>query len=228
MTFLGNHTLPICFSKKDLHALIPSSAIALNGRIQRAIKSKKMLKLKNGFYITAERYIQESDKIKLTECISSQLYRPSYISLVYVLEKHHILHLADRPTLITSITTKNTSTFKNFCGSFLYSNVKPSIYFGFEEVIFRENTYHIATKAKALFDYLYLNSELDCRNEKHLYHQLFKDSQFQWNNFSEEDFKQFDSYVWRSNSFKMMTIRRVIESYFEGKKFDMWAKAILS
>lgn len=178
--------------------------------------------------MAAEKYIQEPDKPKLTEFIASQLYRPSYISLEYVLEKHGIIAKVDGPIRITSITTKNTSNLENFAGYYEYTNIKTSIYFGFEKVAFRDSTYHIATKAKALFDYIYLNAELNCRNEKHLYNQLFKDSIYRWENFSEEDFKQFDSYVWKSNSRKMMKIREVMERYFEGKKFDMWAKAILS
>lgn len=105
--------------------------------------------------------------------------------------------------------------------------MKPSIYCGYEEVKFRQYTYRIATKAKALFDYLYLQSELDCRNEKHLQRQLFEESDIQWQNFSEEDFAQFDRYVWGSNSFKMMKVRRIIERHFDGKKFDRWAKELL-
>ncbi|MCX6733831.1 MAG: hypothetical protein NTX63_03375 [Candidatus Peregrinibacteria bacterium] len=228
MSFLGRHSLPICFSKHELRALSPGTPMMLNGRIQRALKSGKLLKLKKGMYVVAENYIQESDKTKLTEFVASQLYRPSYISLEYVLEKHGMLTRADGPILITSITTKNTSNFKNFAGNYTYRNVKPSIYFGFEKVIFRDNAYHIATKAKALFDHLYLNAKLDCRNGKRLYNQIFKEAAYRWENFSEEDFRQFDSYVWKSNSRKMMKIREVIEKYFDGKKFDMWAKAILS
>lgn len=228
MSFPGSHNLPICFSKQELHVLSPGSPIMLNGRIQRAIKSNKLLKLKKGMYIAAENYIQEPDKTKLAEFIASQLYKPSYISLEYVLEKHSIVTRTSGPTLITSITTKNTNNFENFAGYFTYKNIKTSIYFGFEKVIFRDSAYHIATKAKALFDYFYLNAELDIRNEKHLYNQLFRESTYRWENFSEEDFKQFDNYVWKSNSRKMMKIREVIEKYFEGKKFDMWAKAILS
>ncbi len=173
-------------------------------------------------------YLQESDKTKLTEYIASQLYQPSYISLEYVLEKHHLLFPKDVNSAVTSLTTKTNRAFTNFSGTFAYSNIKPSIYFGYEKATFHKDTYHIATKAKALFDYLYLNSNLNYRNQKYLHHQLFNEQSIQWHNFSEDDFEQFETYVWKSNSKKMMTIREVIDRYFQGKKFDRWAKSILA
>lgn len=210
-----------CFTKEDLNG----TPRARKDHIQRALDRHDILHLKNGLYIETSSYLNEPDKTKLAEYIASQLYAPSYISLEYVLMKYHLLfRVENAPLILTSITSKTTRTFTNFAGNFTYSHVKPSIYFGFEEV----RTYRIATKAKALFDYFYLNVDLDCRNEKHLRHQLFEESPLQWSNFSEEDFIQFDRYVWDSNSFKMMTIRRVMERYFEGKKFDRWAKALLA
>lgn len=196
--------------------------------IQRALDRGGILHLKNGLYITASSYLNEPDKTKLTEYMASRLYAPSYISLQYVLEKHHLLFRTENdPPVVTSITSKTTRAFTNFAGNFSYSHVKPSIYFGFEEATFYNQIYRVATKAKALFDYFYLSADLDCRNEKRLKHQLFEESPLQWSNFSEEDFVKFDRYVWDSNSFKMMTVRRVIGRYFEGKKFDKWAKALL-
>lgn len=132
------------------------------------------------------------------------------------------------PPNLTLITKKQTKLYKNFVGNFIYKNIKTSCYFGFEEAKFRDQTYLVATKAKALFDYLYLRPEFGPRNEKYLSNQLFQKSKLQWENFSEEDFKQFDSYVWKSNSFKMMRLLRVIEQYFENKKFDAWKKELLS
>jgi len=217
----------LIFTKKDVVALFDGNLQTRNSRLQRARQHGKLLPLKKGLFIDATTYLQQPDKFKLTEYIASQMCQPSYISLEYVLEKYHLLFPRSEPSPITSITTKTTRSFTNFAGSFTYSNVKPSIYFGFEEVDFQGQKYHIATKAKALFDYFYMDSTLDYRNEKHLKHQLFEELDIQWANFSEEDFAQFDGYVWKSNSFKMMKIRRMIETRFEGKKFDRFAKELL-
>lgn len=223
----------ICFTKHELFLRFceasPSRSMAtFNSLIQRALKRRELLQLKKGLYITMAVYLQELDKRKLSEYIASQLYEPSYISLEYVLEKHHLLFRDEAAGSITSITTKTGRTFTNFSGSYVYSNVKSSIYFGFEEVDFHGQKYHIATKAKALFDYFYMDSTLDYRNEKHLRHQLFEELHIQWANFSEKDFQKFNSYVWGLHSFKMMAIRRVMERYFEGKKLNGFAKVLLA
>lgn len=218
------HNNLICFTKQDLAADFVGSLNTLNDRIQRGLKSGKILKLKNGLYIEALDYFNEVNKSKLAEFLATRIYSPSYVSLEYALHKHHLL-FSDFP--VTSITTKTNRLFSNSLGTFKYSNIKQSLYFGFEEILFRGNKYYLATKAKALFDYLYLKSDLQRRNSKKMKYQLFEESGIQWANFSEEDFKEFDKYVWQSNSKKMMNIWRILDDYYAGKKFDSWAKQLL-
>lgn len=227
MTFLPtNIDLPLCFNKQHIFSRISLSRDALDGRIHRALQRKEILQLKNGLYIKATDYIQEPDKEKLTEFIASEICQHSYISLAYVLQKHRMLpSIPSAP--ITSVTTRTTRTIKNFAGNYTYSNIKPLLYNNSKKASFHTYTYPIASKAKALFDYLYLDSSLDRRNGKHLQHQLFQESSLQWENFSEEDFKEFDHYVWPSNSAKMMNIWHIIHSHFERKKIDIWAKELL-
>lgn len=227
MTFLDDNILPLFFKKNELFSHFPGTSNALDAQTKRAIKSGKLLQLKNGLYMMSVTYIHESDKIKLAEFIASQLYKPSYISLEYALEKYYLLPDKSVKT-VTSITRKTTRIFTNFLGDFTYSNIKPLLYSGFEEVFFHGHTFYMATKGKALFDYLYLNSDLDYRNLKHLDRQLFNESPIQWENFSEVDFEEFDPFVWKSNSAKMMKIWHVLRDYLDKKNFDLWAKEILS
>ncbi|MCX6734045.1 MAG: hypothetical protein NTX63_04535 [Candidatus Peregrinibacteria bacterium] len=198
-----------------------------HGRIRRALKNNSLLLLRKGLYVTTSSYLHESNRITLVEFIASKLRTESYISLEYVLEKFKIL-MPRSVRSITSITRGQTSTFENFAGHFVYKNIKPSCYFGYEEVKFRDQIYHIATKAKALFDYLYLMPEFGSRSQKFLRVQLFEKSSLQWENFSEEDFALFESCVWKSNSFKMMRLRQAIGEYFESKKFDEWRRQLLA
>lgn len=214
----------ICFTKMDLLAKFSCTKNTLDGRIKRAFKQGKLSQLKKGLYITTNNYLHEPRKIKFTEYLASKIYQPSYISLEYILEKHNLL--AKEPKTITSITTKTTRTFNNFSGTYRYANIKASFYVGFEEHTFHGDTYHMATKAKAMFDYLYLNTTLKRRNIKHLRHQLLEELGIQWQNFSEEDFKEFDRHVWESNSHKMMRILQVVNEYFENKKFETWRKKL--
>lgn len=217
----------ICITKQDIMSRFQLSREAAHARIKRALKNGSLLLLKRGLYLNANTYLHESDRIGLTEFIASGLQPDSYISLEYVLQKHQMLSFPPTQN-ITAVTTGQTRHYKNFAGNFVYKNIKLACYFGFKEAKFCDQTYLIATKAKALFDYLYLRPEFGPRNEKYLHRQLFQESPIRWENFSEEDFKQFDGYVWQSNSFKMMRLRRVIERYFENKKFDKWSKELLS
>lgn len=203
------------------------SPAAAHARIKRALKNGSLLLLKRGLYLNVNAYLHESDQADLFEFIASRLHQDSYISLEYVLQKHQMI-LTSALKSITSITLKQTYCYKNFAGKFIYKNIKPACYFGFKKTKFRNRTYLIATRAKALFDYLYLRPEFGSRNEKYLHRQLFQKSPLKWENFSEEDFKEFDGYVWKSNSFKMMRLNRVIERYFENKRFDTWSKELLS
>ena len=210
-----------CFTKQDI--IFDGSRKSLDERIWRALKQYRILQLKKGFYITNFFYFHEPDKIKLQEFIASRIRHTSYLSLEYVLQKYHLL---DGKYPITSISVKTNYSYQNFFGLFQYANLKKSLYNGFTEANFHAEKYHIATKAKALFDYLYLNSDLH-RSLKYLKHQLMEKSGIQWDNFSQEDFNEFDQYVWKSNSKKMMRILHIISNHFEEKKFDSWAKKLL-
>lgn len=217
----------ICVTKEDVMSEFHLSSQAARGRIKRALKNNSLLLLRKGLYVTASSYFHESNKGALVEFIASKLRMKSYISLEYVLEGFNVLPPRSVRS-VTSITGGQTSTYENFVGNFVYRNIKPSCYFGFEEVKFHDQIYHVATKTKALFDYLYLRPEFGSRSEKNLRAQLFEKSSLQWENFFEKDFELFESYVWKSNSFKMMRLRRVIEGYFESKKFDVWRRQLLA
>lgn len=227
----GFESLPF-FTKKDLFSTFLKSQYAMDVSVKRALKSRRLMQLKKGLYVTSKFYLDESDKIGLTEFISSELYSPSYISLEYALKKYNLLN--GFPDFVTCIAIKTSRSFKNFLGIFRYSNIKPSLFFGFQKVSFIQDSvkdsvvckYNIATKAKALFDYLYLKPGLRCKM-KYLKQQLFKNLGINWGNFSRQDFKEFDQYVWKSNSKKMMKILRIINEYFSSKEFDRWANELL-
>ncbi len=225
---------PHCFTKKYLISKFVGKLETLNSSIRRALKNKKLLQLKNGLYVSTSSYLNKPDKIKFAEFIASQLYAPSYLSLEYVLQKHHLLFPDQNQSKITCISTKTNRKFINFAGTFSYSRIKKSFYFGFEKIPYKtaknetlkKHFYYVATKAKALFDYLYLKPDLRYRNLRKLKHQIFIESGILWANFSEEDFKEFDKFVWKSNCKKMMAVLRVLSEYFEGKEFDRWAKKL--
>ncbi len=230
MTLSRRTDVPICFTTREFFSLFQEPERTLKGRIEQALKKNRFLSLKKGLYLLSDTYLHEPDKTQLTEYIASQIYSPSYLSLEYILEKHGLL-LPSQNRPITCITTKTTRTFTNLISTFTYSNIKSAVFFDFEERTYQGQIYHVATKAKALFDYLYLKSDMPRRNEKRLKHWLTQESGIQWANFSQEDCKDFNRYVWKSNSFKMMKILRILDQHVNKEKsdrdFDAWAKQLL-
>lgn len=220
MTKSSGNKLPICFTREEARRQLGGTLVALDSWIKRALKRDELVLVKKGLYMSSHTYLHETDKTKLTELLAGQLCQPSYISLEYVLEKHNLLSRPSTPTAITSITTKSGRTFTNISGTFRYASIKPSLFLGFHEESLRDMSYRVATKTKALYDYLYLNSALARRNARQLKHQLFKELPIQWNNFTEKDFKEFDRYVWKSNSKKMISIWSILKSHFDKKKMD--------
>ena len=84
----------------------------------------------------------------------SVLETPSYLSLDYVLHEHNML--TEIPRNITAVGLRKTAHFSNDLGNFIYHKVKEELFLGFK--VAKKGNFSIlkATKAKALFDFLYL------------------------------------------------------------------------
>lgn len=120
-------------------------------------KSGKLIRLKKGLYAT-RKFVDSAEKANILsayqEFLANTLCSPSYLSLEYVLYGHNVL--TEIPRNFTSIAKDKTAGFSNKLGSFFYHKMKNQLFCGFN--IIKKNKFTIlkATKAKALFDYLYL------------------------------------------------------------------------
>ena len=132
--------------------------------LSRFEKKEKVFRLKKGLYVSRN-FIDKIEKkgefSSYLEFLANILYSPSYLSLEYVLNKFNAL--TEAPFNFTSISRKKTAHFSNKFGNFFYHKIKAQLFCGFE--IKKKGNFTIceATKAKALFDFLYLrkNSILD-------------------------------------------------------------------
>lgn len=173
----------------------------------RYVKSGKLLRLKKGLYVASE-YIETLEKenkiSSYTEFLSNVLYQPSYLSLEYVLYEHNIL--TEIPVHFTLITQKKTASFTNHFGSFIYHKVKEPLFTGF--TLGRENEFFIkkATKAKALFDYLYLRKNIITNPD------AFRELRLNKINIHADVLKEFDQYAALEGSKKMKEISRYLAS----------------
>jgi len=146
------------FSLDDL-ASMEKDKNYLKTLLSRYKKSGKTIRLKKGIYV-AKTYIDGIEKAGFitdyAEFLTGTLY-PSYLSLDYILHKYNII--TEMPVNFTAITKKKTTSFVNEFGKFVYHNVKPSLFCGYETIKKGDFSIFKATKTKALFDFLYLRKD---------------------------------------------------------------------
>ena len=124
-----------------------------NQNIKNWLNKGKLIALKKGLYIFRKYYEQELDKTSYQEFLANQIYFPSYLSKEYILQKYNIL--TEAVFIFTSVSLNGSRNFRNKLGTFNYVKIKKELFLGFQEKKYFNNKIYIASKAKALFDYLY-------------------------------------------------------------------------
>lgn len=190
------------FNKKTAEFLIGKKGRNLDKKISQLKKKDYLRNLKKGLYVTTH-FIDQVDKASFVEYIANILRYPSYLSLEYVLAKEGII--PEGVNVITSVTLKSPRVFTNFLGTFLYRNIKPSLFFGFKEKLFADKKIFVASKAKALFDFLYLKKMANLKQE------ILKDLRLNWEVFGPSDWQDFKKFVFTSGSFKMKKIYQILK-----------------
>lgn len=196
------------FDLNDLLSVEPNK-IYLKILFSRYEKSNKVIRLKKGMYVTKD-YLDEIEKEGLfsfyTEFIANILYQPSYLSLDYVLYQNNLL--TEIPLNFTCVTTNKTTSFSNKVGNFFYHKIKDKLFCDF--MILKEENFTIfkATKAKALFDYLYLRKN-ELINKKSI-----EELRLNIKNVSTNELKELKKYIDLEGSKKMKEIYGIIEANF--------------
>lgn len=151
--------------KSDLKNLEKSPS-ALDNNIKYWLKTGRLIKLKNGVYVTAGKWSGEDDKDGYLEYIANQLLAPSYVSLEYVLSKYQLL--TEAQTAITSVALKSGRRFASKVGVFDYASISERLFTGYETEKFKNAYVNIATKEKAFFDFMYFRFIQKEPNEKNI------------------------------------------------------------
>lgn len=140
------------FTKETLRQLEPNQD-ALNFNIRSWLKSKKIISLKKGLYLLRERWEKEPDKQGFLEFLANKVYQPSYLSGESVMNRYGLLTEAVYGN--SSVTTAKTKIFRNELGLFSYYSIAPRLYCGYQVSRFYSAPVLIASKTKAVFDFLY-------------------------------------------------------------------------
>jgi predicted transcriptional regulator of viral defense system len=172
----------------------------------RAEKKGLLIRLKKGVYSSSS-FMQKAknyDGGEFAEFVANVIYEPSYLSFEYVLDKHGML--TESPKKITSATLKKTSSTNNPLGSFYYHHLRPALFTGFGITRAGELVIARATKAKALFDFLYMRKDI-IPDESSI-----RELRLNLDVFSVADKREFSKYIRLEGSEKMEKIERMVFS----------------
>jgi len=197
----------LVFNKNVLRPLEKNSS-TLSANINYWLKQKKIIGLKNGWYISADKYRQAADKDGYLEYIANQLIVPSYLSAEYVLAKYQIL--SEPVNALTSMTTKIGREIINDLGAFRYYSLTPRLFFDYKIGSYRGAPIFEAEKAKALFDFLYLRF----LRQRPINASALADLRFNWENISAADFKKAEGYLKLVKSRRLLSLFSIIKEQY--------------
>ncbi len=149
---------------------------------------KRLLPLKRGFYVSADFLEKGDNSLYYPRFLAAKMVEPSYLSREFALQEYQAL--TDVVYGYTAITTANTRTIKNKFGTFNYSSIKPELFCGFEKKKYGDLVWYEATKAKALFDFLYFKF----RKIKKISAENVSELRINLDVFEKKDWKEFERY----------------------------------
>ena len=118
-------------------------------------KTGKLTQLKRGFYVFAEFLKQRDNSRYYPRFLATKMIEPSYLSMETILQDYQMF--TDVVYGYSVVTIKKTSKVKNSFGVFNYQSIKEGLFTGFKEESYGRMKWYVASKAKALFDYIYFN-----------------------------------------------------------------------
>jgi predicted transcriptional regulator of viral defense system len=128
-----------------------SDSMPIKVQVSRWTKSGKLIQLRRGYYLLSDEY----RKVDVYEPhVASVLEKPSYISLEKAFEYYGLI--PESVNVYTSVTTKRQGRFVSAAGVFEYRHIQPSLFWGYDTVIFNKQPAFFAYPEKALLDYFYL------------------------------------------------------------------------
>lgn len=186
-------------TKIELSLLLKKKRKNLDKKVSQLMRNEVLIPLKRGLYTSRIFYLKNKENIE--EYLSNIIYYPSYLSLEYVLAKEGII--PEAVFSYTCVTLKTTRRFVNKLGQFSYKKIKEKLFTGFYQKDYLEDyKIKIATKAKALFDFLYFKSFKSLNG--------IDDLRINWENVGDKDLQEFLNYVNLSESRKMRKIYKFI------------------
>jgi len=127
----------------------------LDTYISRYLKSKEIIQLKKGLYVSSDFLNQNKNDISYSFYLANVLRTPSYISSWTALQYYDLATEVIRT--ITSVTPKVTKAYETKAGNFTYQSIQKELFSGYS-LARGKFDFYIASPSKALFDLLYFKT----------------------------------------------------------------------
>ena len=118
-------------------------------------KKGSLVRIKRGFYVFKSFLDKKDNALYYPRFLATKMIEPSYLSMEFVLQDYQML--TDVVYNYSVVTTKKTNSITNQFGTFNYQSITDKLFNGFSTESYGAMNWFIASKAKALFDYMYFN-----------------------------------------------------------------------
>lgn len=127
----------------------------VNTYISRFLKRRKIYRLKNGLYVSADFFDKRKNDISYSFYLANIIRPPSYVSSWAALQYYNLT--TEAIYSITSVTCKVTREYRTKVGHFTYQSINKEFFTDFS-LVQGKFDFFIASPSKALFDLLYFRT----------------------------------------------------------------------
>lgn len=201
----GIENLPY-LSKTALANYLDKNPNTLRNSLSYWVKKKSLIRLKRGFYVFRNFVEKKDNSLYYPRFLATKMIEPSYLSKESVLQDYQML--TDVVYGYSVVTIKKTNSITNELGVFNYQSIKRGLFSGFSVKSYGVMEWYVASKAKALFDYIYFNQNKFSEITKNELLGL----RLNFEAMQKQDWQEYEKYLSRG-PLKMTDIYKIIEKH---------------
>ena len=196
-------------SKTALANYLDKNPNTLRNSISYWVKNKSLIRLKRGFFVFRNFLEKRDNSLYFSRFLATKMIEPSYLSKESVLQDYQML--TDVVYGYSIVTGKKTNSIINEFGAFNYQSIKKNLFTGFSVKSYGAMEWYVASKAKALFDYIYFNQNKFSKITKNELLGL----RLNLDIMRKSDWQEYEKYLSKA-PLKMADIYKIMKNYAAG------------
>ncbi len=173
----------------------------------RQLARGELLKIKRGLYMSRDYYWSARQQPHFVAAVSQLIEPQSYLTGAYVLQRYSVL--SESVFSVTAATSKHAKVVHNQIATFEYTQLKQSLFTGFQQVWSGQLWGFEASLAKALFDYFYWRTASPHLRERG--YSLIEDERLNLDLWTLPEQLEFEMYAKLAKSPKMSLIAKQLK-----------------